>query len=297
MEEGLPKSLLILSIVIALFTILIIIIYCKGDSFKSYPCYFNIFFCLSITLDNLLRLIQIKREDKGNEVTVWCLIQALSLSLFDKIILNSITIYSIIHYLGFYKQEFYENNLKKIFITLVIINIFISCILTFIFSLLGIDSDGEVCYVNTDESLKKILDSIYTCILLFIDIICILSLLYGLIKLSKQYKESKDYRNSKSNLYICRFLFDLFLNIITFGYILILINKILKLDKEYKFLKDLIYIVLCLIMELFFTINSELFKEFMRLLTCNKVEKYRRGKPNGANLVGETEENEEDDSH
>ena len=122
-------------------------------------------------------------------------------------------------------------------------------------------------------------------------------LLYGLIKLSKQYKESKDSRKSKSNLYICRFLFDLFLNIITFGYILILINKILKLDKEYKFLKDLIYIVLCLIMELFFTINSELFKEFMRLLTCNKVEKYRRGKPNGANLVGETEENEEDDSH
>lgn len=299
MEEEnnqLSISLIILSIVIALFTILIIFIYCRGESFKSYPCYFNIFFCLSITLDNLIRLIQ-NKENNQNEATACCWIQALSLSFFDKIILNSITIYSIIHYLGFYKQEFYKTNLKKIFITLVIANIFISFILTLIFSFGGVDSEGEVCYVDTNKTLKITLDSIYTCILLFFDIICILCLLFGLINLSKKYKDPKDYsKKLKANLYIVRFIIDLFLNIITFGYILLLINKRLNsiVGDENKFLKDLIYIVLCLIIELFFTINSELFKKFMRLLTCNKVEKYKRPKSNGDKLVDQTEENETD---
>ena len=295
MEEessaGISISLILLSIVISLFTILIIFIYCRGESFKSYPCYFNIFFCLAITLDNLLRLIQ----KKENEATFWCWMQALSLSFFDKIILNSITNYSIIHYLGFYKQEFYKNNLKKIFITLVIANISISIILTFIFSLEGIDSEGEVCYVDTTKTLKIVIDSIYTCILLFFDIICIILLIFGLFKLSKKYSESKDSRKLKTNLYICRFVCDLFLNIITFSYILLLINKKFTFGKEYKFLKDLIYIVICLMMELFFTINNELYKEFMRLLTCNKVEKYKRNKSNDNNLLKEAEENETED--
>ena len=224
-------SLILLSIVISLFTILIIFIYSRGESFKSYPCYFNIFFCLAITLDNILRLIQ----KKENEAAFWCWLQALSLSFFDKIILNSITNYSIIHYLGFYKQEFYKNNLKRIFIALVIANISISFILTFIFSLEGVDSEGEVCYVDTTKTLKIVIDSIYTCILLFFDIICIILLIVGLFNLSKKYSKSKDSRKLKTNLYIYRFIFDLILNIITFGYILLLINKNLHLIKNINF--------------------------------------------------------------
>ena len=292
-KDQLPILLIILSIAISSFTILIIFIYYRGESFKSYPCYFNIFFCLIITFDNLLRLIQ-NKENNNNEATAWCWIQALSLSFFDKTILNSITIYSIIHYLGFYKQEFYKKNLKRIFVTLVIINIFISFLLTFIFSLKGVDSHGEVCYVDTNNALKIILDSIYTCILLFFDLICILLLLFGLINLSKTYAKSKDSKELKVNLYICRFFFDLILNIITFAYILLLINKLLNFNEDYKFLDDLIYIVLCLIMELFFTINNELYKEFMRLITCNKVEKYKRSTPTNDDLLNETEENETD---
>ena len=74
-------------------------------------------------------------------------------------------------------------------------------------------------------------------------------------------------QNLKYHLY--RFIFDLFLNVITFGYVLLLINKVLSTS-----MKDYIYIILCLFNELFLTINNELYREIMRTLTCNKVEKY-----------------------
>jgi hypothetical protein len=298
MEESKPVSvsisIIIISIIISLFTILIIYIYFKGESFKSYPCYFNIFFCIAITLDNLLRLIQ------NTDLTAWCWIQALSLSLLDKIILNSITIYSIIHFLGIHYQRFYEKNLKGIYITLIIINISISLLLTLIFAFKDNLSKGsEVCYVNTNNDLKIILDTIYTILLLLIDILCISSIIYGVCRLSRNYKESQDaLKMSASRKYVCRFIIDLLINIITFGYILLLINKKLEfIPKEHKYIKDIIYIVLCLIIELFFTINSELFKELMRLITCNRVQRFRREERTEEETLSEAEDVENEDNY
>ena len=285
--------IIIISIAISLFTILIIFIYCRGESFKSYPCYFNIFFCVVITLDNLLRLIQ------NNQLVVWCWIQALSLSFFDKLILNSITIYSIIHFLGIYKQDFYNANLRGIFITLILINICISIILTLIFAFCDeLSSNSEVCYVGTHNTLKKVLDTIYTIILLLIDITCINLIIYGVCRLSKNYSESKDSEKmTLSRKYVFRFIIDLIINIIAFGYILLLINKKLTIFDDRKYIKDIIYVVLCLIVELFFTINSELFREIMRLLTCNKVEKFKREKRTEEETISETEEVENEDNN
>lgn len=284
--------IIIISIAISLFTILIIFIYCRGESFKSYPCYFNIFFCVVITLDNLLRLIQ------NNQLVVWCWIQALSLSFFDKLILNSITIYSIIHFFGIYKQDFYNENLRGIFITLILINIFISIILTLIFAFSDdLSSNSEVCYVGTHNTLKIVLDTIYTIILLLIDITCIILIIYGVCRLSKNYSKAKDSeKKSLSRKYVFRFIIDLIINIITFGYILLLINKKLSIFDNHKYIKDIIYVVLCLIIELFFTINSELFREIMRFLTCNKVEKYKRENRTEEEAISETEEVESEDN-
>ena len=156
-----------------------------------------------------------------------------------------------------------------------------------------------MCYVNTGNDIKITLDTIYTCILLFIDLICIGLILYGLFKLSKNYRESKEASKiSATRKYICRFIIDLIINIITFGYIILLINKKLTFfGEEYKFFKDIIYMVLCLIVELFFTINSELFRELMRLLTCNLVERFKKNKRNDTENLSEAEEAENDDKY
>jgi hypothetical protein len=245
-------------------------------------------------LDNLLRLIQ------NTDLTAWCWIQALSLSLLDKIILNSITIYSIIHFLGIHYQRFYEKNLKGIYITLIIINISISLLLTLIFAFKDDLSKGsEVCYVNTENDLKKNLDTIYTIILLLIDILCIGSIIYGVCRLSRNYKESQDaLKMSASRKYVCRFIIDLLINIITFGYILLLINKmVFFIDDEHKYFKDIIYICLCLMIELFFTLNSELSKELMRLLTCNKVERFKKKERPEEEAISDTEEVENEEMY
>ena len=61
-----------------------------------------------------------------------------------------------------------------------------------------------------------------------------------------------------------RFIIDLIINIIAFGYVLLLISKILPKSE----IKDLIYIILCLVVELFFSINRTL----IRYITCQKEE-------------------------
>ena len=293
-------ALILISLIIVLFTILIICIYSKGESFKSYPCYFNIFFCLAITIDNLMRLLHLSpnsQEAKQSDASSMCWMQAIFLSFFDKIILNSITSYSIIHFLGIHMQLFYEQNLKKIYIILVIISICLSILLTLIFCLNGLSLTSEICYPDTKNDTKKILDTIYTCILLFIDIVCISLIIYGVCRLSRNYKESKDaMKMNASRKYICRFIIDLLINIIVFGYIILLINKkVFFIDDDHKYMKDIIYISLCLIVELFFTINSELSKELMRLLTCNKVEKFKKKEGPEDERLSETEEIENED--
>ena len=78
-------------------------------------------------------------------------------------------------------------------------------------------------------------------------------------------------RSANIKYHICRFSFDIGINIILFVYILLIINK--KLSSFKSFAKDLIYIILCLIIEMFFTINSEFIKETKRILTCEKINK------------------------
>ena len=41
-------------------------------------------------------------------------------------------------------------------------------------------------------------------------------------------------------------------------------------------IRDYIYIILCLITELFFTINQVCYRESMRTLTCNKLDRFKK---------------------
>lgn len=287
--------LYIISALIAAFTIFLFIVYVINDKLKSYPCYFNIYFCIIIALDNIIRLIPAKKGETADNASNICKAQAFSLSLFDKLFIASITSYSIINYIIMMNTKMYEESAGKIYIILVIISFCLSLALTILFFTQGISNsnlEDAVCYVKTGVNIKKITDTIYTSILLLIDIFCIIRILINInivIKDCEQKNNMEKKRKMKKHFW--RFLFDLFLNFITFGFVILLINKLINFED--KNIKDIMYIIICLINELFFTINGESFKTIMRILTCNKIEKYKNNQ--SKNLLNPNQNNEEEE--
>ena len=246
---------------IILFTLIIIFIYVTGSSFKSYPYYFNLYFCIIITLDNLIRLFPIESRNGLS-----CKIQAFLLSFFDKLFLISITDYSIVNYISFHNPDYYGAFTKTIYLQLLFLSVFFSLALTIIFYLQGLNTDSkdDICYVNTTNIVKRITDTIYTCFLLIIDLFCIIRILINLHNMKKDTEPGAKFRMISVKYHFWRFSFDLIINLITFIYVILLINKLVKLD----LLKDIIYVLICLMNELFFTINKVFYQEFMRIITC-----------------------------
>ena len=287
--------LYILSALIALFTIFLLIVYIKSHLLKSYPCYFNIYFCFIITFDNILRLIPADKNQDVNNPNAWCKAQAFILSTFDKLFLTSITSFSIINYIIMINMELYVKFTGKIYIISVIVSICLSIILTIIFFIPGISKSSlkdSLCYVKTSGNVKIIPDNIFTCILLLIDLFCIGRILITIFKYIKKYEsEGNQINKEKMKNHFWRFLIDLILNIITFGFLILLINKKLSFPEDKKFIKDGIYIILCFACELFFTMNGQSYKAIMNIITCNRVEKYK----NPQNLLQPTTEEEDNE--
>ena len=87
-----------------------VFIYVKSK-FNSYPYYFNIFFCVTISLNNIIRLITSERNE-NEEPSAICKVQAIFLTFSDKLILTYVCSYSVINYLGMTKTEFYKRSEK-----------------------------------------------------------------------------------------------------------------------------------------------------------------------------------------
>lgn len=281
-NETMSKLVMIISIIITIFTVLLIIIYSLNKSFKSIPFYFNIFFCIIISLDDILRFVPsgVDGSQKNDGETTWCKIQAISLSILDKYILLLITIYSLINYISQFNVEFYQNHMKAIFISLIIAGILISIIISIIFFLEGISYKSLICYVDTYNNVKKIVDSIYTVILFLINAFCLIRVITHMIKLIKEYRDNGNSQKENScKSHLTRLIIDLIINLIIFGYILLLINKWIP-SGGYK---DFVYVLLCLVAELFYTINKQLIKAFINIITCKKEEENIRTESNFSN--------------
>jgi hypothetical protein len=277
---------IIFSILMIIFSILLIIVYLKdkknhlsnnsSEKMKLYLCYLNILFCSVVITNNVMRLIpeSLTADYYGEQADIndkkyspLCKIQAFSVSLLDKLLLSLITIYSLNHYLSVFHIDYYKQNMKKICILLPLSGFLLSLVLTIIFLLDGISLKDVLCYIHTRTLVKKLFDNIYTSLLFLVNIICLTRLLINLNDLKKKYGENgNQIMLKKSQGFIKRFIINLILNIFSFLYIFLLINKVFPRGNY----KDLIYILICLIVELFFTFNEYLFKAFVRLITCNK---------------------------
>ena len=267
--------LIIISAIITTIAIFISIVYCRNKKFRSFPFYFNIMFTFSIAANNIIRLLPVSNEtsqkyqDKSkNNPSIMCKIQAIFLTFLDKYMLTLMTVYSIIAFIGFFRVESFKIYQKSLFFILTIISILISGVCTIIFYQPDIDNnsednDSEYCYVKIDYIIKIWVDSIVTSILFLINLFCITRILMKVSQLRKETSKSltPERENGFDNHWF-RFIIDLIINIIVFGYVLLLINK--QLPQNWA--KDLIYIILCLVVELFYTINSAL----IRYITCQK---------------------------
>lgn len=278
---------IIFSIIMIIFTILLIFIYSRDKFFQGYKndindisnrnklylSYFNIFFCCIIVFSNVIRLIPegltvspSENRGEGNE-TFLCKFQAFIACLLDKLLISLMTNYSIFNYLSMFKSDFYKNYLKRIYIILISIGFLISLILSIIFICQGVSFKDMVCSIHTRTIEKKIIDSIFTGLLLIINVYCLGSIMKNLYSLSRKYiTEGNEPHFKRSSHFLCRYTLDLIINVIAFTYTFLVINKAFPRGSY----KDFIYISICLTVELFFTINESLFKAFIRLVTCGK---------------------------
>ena len=277
---------IIFLVIIIIFTILLIVVYIKdknlnmknidSNKLQLYPFYFNIFFCVIIVIEDAIRLIPESigvdpSEDEGKP-NFFCKLQAISASLFDKLLLSNMTIYSIVNFLSVFLSDFYKNHLKQIYITSITVGFAFSLGLTIAYVNEGIGFKDMVCSIHTRTDLKIISDNIYTSTLFAINLFCLISLIIYLYLLKRSYKkENKMDHYKKSSDFFYRFLFDLLINIAAFTYILLSVNKVFARGTY----KDIIYILIGLTVELFFTLNRTLFEAFIRTVTCNK---YHLGK-------------------
>ena len=260
-----------------IFSVFIIIVYVKSKFFHSYAYYFNILFTLIICIRNLMRLIQ-KIEYNG-----FCFFQAFLLSTFDKFIQVQITSYSIINYIGMFSNKFFEGNKKQIFIMLTALSAFYSFGLTIIFISQGLSGEAYCCYVKTSASLKKILDTLFSVILLSINLFCTLRIILTLCKSKNQNMENKK-KSEDIKRHLSRFISEIFFVTFIFLIVIFTVNKIFMDDIEKEF-KEIMYEILLLIMEIFYTMNKEILKEVKRIFCCKKED-------NDANQeeIGETVE-------
>jgi hypothetical protein len=227
---------------------------------RKYPCYLNIILSLVITIDNIVRLI-------GNEEgTVLCTIQAFILAVFDKLILTTITVNSYLTYRGLSDNEFYMNHIKLLFYVSNAISFLIAIILGIIFVVNGTVS-YNVCYVMGGpfkENIDTVVSSILYLIFLYSNAKSLLFLVMNIKELSL------NNNNIKAHLiHFYRMIGSLFLSSFIFLVTLLIINDSLFLSYDYI---DHCYICTCLVIDLYYTLNSTVIKQTLLLFRCRKEE-------------------------
>ena len=232
----------------------------KNNIIRSYPCYLNIILSTVIAINNLTRLITTEEEQ-----SFACQLQAFILAVFDKLISTTITVNSYLTYRGLCDNEYYIEHIKQFFIITNSIGLFISILFGLIFTIRG-TTYFKVCYVNGGPP-KEIPDSILTGILFLIYLYCTLKTLLFLIKNIRNInKESVEREYMKTySLHFYRMLLSLFLCSIFFLVTLLIINDSLFFPYEYI---DLTFITLCLVIDLFYTLNKTVIKQ--TLICINK---------------------------
>lgn len=280
-EKQIP--LIILNIIIIIISLYLIFLFFKSKTFHKYPCYNMIIFSFIILLDNIFRVIPINYSEnycaKAEEIIAYFIV------LFDKLILATLSMQSFIYYLGALKINFYSKYEAMIFYTTFICSLVVSGSLSGIYISYGYKSYGLYCY-SDDNSTKKVLDTVFNSVYLIINLYCsIVTLRY--ISRKKNEVESGLIDDLNYNHHFNRLLIILILNIVTFTESFLIIYDVLG-----GYFLDLFYLITCLIVDLFYCINEEVYKETLKIFCKKKYnQKYNLLKTKKTNF----DEDDDDD--
>ena len=268
-----------------IITLYLVVIYIISKSFRSYPCYLNIILSSIIVINNILRIIGIGEIGTGK-----CYFQAFTLALTDKLFFSFLSINAFLSYIGVVYFHFYVKNIKYLFIILNIIALLISIVFALIFILIEEPvSYSNVCYVDGNDY-KKLTDIITTFCLYLIYLFCNIKLLLYIIKVIKElYETEKSAKSFSSHFY--RILFSIIITTLSFLVVILIINDSLFLNDD---LIDLFYIIVCLVVDLFYTFNKTVIKESYKLF-CKKKEENDNNKIYTKDNEDEDEDKEKND--
>ena len=219
-----------------------------------------IIFSFLLSFGSLLRVIPI---NKDQECSIYEDIEAFFIICFDKLILSTITMQSLIYYLGMVKTEFYFQYEKKIFFTTLSISLSLSLILAGIYILaFNTAVVGVYCYCD-NASGKIIIDVIFNSIFFLINIFCSL---ISLIYISQKKREAKAglIEDLDYNHHYKRILIMFFLNMLIF--VVASLKNFELFKRKYD---DLLYLATCLFIGLFNSLNKIVYKETLKIF-CKK---------------------------
>lgn len=256
----------ILNAFIILITFYLIFVYLKSKEFHQFQCYNIIILSIIIFFDNILRLIPM-------DIFILRHIQAIVLTLFDKLILTIITSQALILYYGVCHTKLYYKREKYIFFISFFIGLFISIVLSLLYVIIGDIKIGEGGITNYEnESIyfyaigtdfKKIADSIFNGILLFLNLFFSIILLIFIARKRKQVSlgiiEDLDYGHHNIKIILM-----LIINSFMFVESYLIIYE--KLPDDFI---DLIYLISCLLVDLYYSINKIIIKETLKIF-CKK---------------------------
>ena len=281
---------IILNIIIILICLYLFILFVKNKTFHSWPCINIITFSLIVMLDNILRLLPFNNHN-GN-ITTEENIQAFLLVFFDKLLVSTLTMQSIIIYLGVFFIDYYLVHEKIIFIITFLIGFIISIILSTIIFVNGeIEEFAIYCYVE-ENYLNKIIDTSLNGIYILINIFCNLcSLLYVSSKKKEAEKGQIEDLNYKHTFY--RIIALSILNILTFLEILLIVHGVFKGETA-----DILYLITCLSIAIYNGFNEVVIKETLKIFCKNTYEE-KFEKVKSLKLLGEgynDDNNDNDDN-
>ena len=279
---------IILNILLILISFYLLFLYLKSNTFYKYPCFNIIILSFIILIDNILRLIKTKNLSELIQY-----IQAFLLVFLDKLLLTTIVSQAFIIYLGVVKTKFYYEHESYIFFLTLIITILVDVSITiFYFCIFDIyKHEKNYYYYIEGNNIKKIIDTIFNTIFLFLNTIFTIILIIFIYNKKHQAKlginEDLDYGH-----HYMKILLMFFCNSTLFIESYLIIYEQINIEKT-----DIIYLTTCLLVDLYYTINKIIIKETLKIF-CIKIYNKKYGINNNRNesFLSENSENKKNNS-
>ena len=254
-------SIYILNVLMILIGLYLFFLFIKSKDFHGYSTYNIIVMSLTILLDNIIRIIPIKSFP-----TFFHYMEAFLLVFFDKLILSILSMQIILIYIGIMWVETYYNNEKMIFIIGIITCIVVSAILATLYIAIPKDifEADSYYYCVSDWGGKIYIDVSFNAFLLAINFFCIVVVLTYFSKKKKSAEEGTIEDLGYKRQFI-RFLIIFFINILFILEIFLIIYDLLPGNI------DFIYLCSCLVVDLCYSINSNVINETKKIFCKNRI--------------------------